>query len=56
MKVSTVNERPSWNPFSNDMVVEKRVDYEDGSSKTVEGRGPTLEEARANADSAVRSL
>jgi hypothetical protein len=53
-KVTTITERPSWNPFSDDMVVQKEVADESGST-VYEGRGPTLEEARANADNAIRS-
>jgi hypothetical protein len=54
-QVTTIAERPSFNIFDNDMVVEKLVTYDDGSSETFKGVAPTVEEARANADNAIRS-
>jgi hypothetical protein len=54
-KVTTTAERPSFNIFDNDIVVEKTVTYDDGSSETFKGVGPTVEEARSNADNAIRS-
>ena len=54
-RVTTVSERETLNPFSSEKVVEKEVTHDDGSRETFEGRGPTMEEARANADNAIRS-
>ncbi len=54
-KVTTTEERPSFNIFDNDMVVVKTVTYDDGSSETFKGVASTIEEARTNADNAIRS-